>query len=287
VHAQRGAALVGLVDVGGGNRGSYGCGVMDRFLNEGIHISYGVGVSAGSANLASYFAGQLGRNVKFYTEYNLRREAISVHNLFCKGSMVDVEYIYGTITNKGGENPLDFDAILSSGCTWWIVATDAKTGLPVYFDGRDMAQDDFGALKASSNIPVINKPYAWRGGLYFDGGMSDPIPVEKALRDGCDRVVVVLTRPKDAFRTVGGDDKPAKMLKRKYPKAGDTLAKRAEVYNRELALCHKLEKEGTVKIVAPDSIANMKTLSKDPEPIRRLYENGWRDAEDAFDFIRG
>lgn len=279
--------MVGLIDVGGGNRGSYGCGVMDRFLSEGIHIPYGVGVSAGSANLASYFAGQLGRNYKFYTEYNLRREAISTRNLIHKGNMVDVEYIYGTITNRGGENPLDFEAILNSDCTWWIVATDATTGLPVYFDGRDMTQDDFGALKASSNIPVINKPYAWRGGLYFDGGMSDPIPVEKALRDGCDRVVVILTRPRDAFRTPGSDDRSAKMLRRKYPEAATALATRGEVYNRELALCQDLEKEGMVKIVAPDTIGDMKTLSKDVRPIKRLYEKGWHDAEGAFEFIRG
>lgn len=72
----------GLIDVGGGSRGSYGAGVMDRLLEAGIHIPYGIGVSAGSANLASYFAGQKGRNYLFYTEYNLRKEAISLHNLF-------------------------------------------------------------------------------------------------------------------------------------------------------------------------------------------------------------
>ena len=284
---RKGKALVGLIDVGGGNRGSYGSGVMDRLLSEGIHVPYGIGVSAGSANLASYFSGQLGRNYHFYTEYNMRREAISLHNLIHKGNMVDVEYIYGTITNRGGENPLDFERILASDCTWWIVATDATTGLPVYLDGKDMAQDDFGALKASSDIPVINKPYAWRGGLYFDGGLSDPIPVEKALEDGCDRVVVILTRPRDAFRTPGGDDRPAKMLGRRYPEAAKALSRRADVYNRELALCQRLERDGTVMIVAPDSIGNMKTLSKDTGPIKTLYEKGWNDAEAAFGFIRG
>jgi predicted patatin/cPLA2 family phospholipase len=280
-------ALIGLIDVGGGNRGSYGCGVMDRFLDESIRIPYGIGVSAGSANLASYFSEQKGRNYRFYTEYNLRKEAISIHNLIRKKNMVDLEYIYGTITDKGGEDPLDFEKILSSDCTWWIVATDAMTGLPVYFDGKDMIQDDFGALKASSDVPVVNKPYAWRGGLYYDGGMSDPIPVEKALQDGCDKVVVILTRPKDYYRSPEGDVKSARLLRRKHPRAAHALTKRAEVYNQELALCHKLEDEGTVKIIAPDSIGDMKTLSQDVEPIKRLYQKGWHDAEDAFGFIRG
>jgi predicted patatin/cPLA2 family phospholipase len=253
--------MIGLIDVGGGNRGCYGCGVMDRFLSENIHISYGIGVSAGSANLASYFSGQKGRNYRFYTKYNLRQEAISLHNLIHKKNMVDVEYIYGTVSNKGGEDPLDFEKIQKSDCTWWIVATDAETGLPVYFNGKDMAQDDFGALKASSNVPVVNEPYAWRNGLYYDGGISDPIPVEKALRDGCDKVIVILTRPRDYFRTPDLDVMLAKMIRRKYPEAARDLARRADVYNRELALCQRLEKESKVKIIAPDSIGNMKTLS--------------------------
>ncbi|MGI6118298.1 MAG: patatin-like phospholipase family protein [Bilifractor sp.] len=277
--------MIGLIDVGGGNRGSYGCGVLDRFLSENIHISYGIGVSAGSANLASYFSGQKGRNYQFYTKYNLRKEAISLHNLIHKKNMVDMEYIYGTITNKNGENPLDFNKILKSDCTWWIVATDAETGLPVYFNGKDMVQDDFGALKASSNVPVVNKPYAWRNGLYYDGGISDPIPVEKALRDGCDKVIVILTRPKDYFRTPGKDIKLAKFIRKKYPEAADDLARRADVYNSELVMCHDMEKEGKVKIIAPDSTENMKTLSKDALPIRKLYHKGWHDAENAFDFI--
>jgi predicted patatin/cPLA2 family phospholipase len=277
--------MIGLIDVGGGNRGSYGCGVMDRFLSENIHISYGIGVSAGSANLASYFSGQKGRNYNFYAKYNLRKEAISLHNFIHKKTMVDVEYIYGTITNRGGEDPLDFEKIQESDCTWWIVATDAETGRPVYFNGKDMAQDDFGALKASSNVPVVNRPYAWRDGLYYDGGISDPIPLEKALRDGCDKVVVVLTRPKDFFRSPAKDIRAAKLIRKKYPAAADALAGRAEVYNRELAMCHELEKEGKVKIIAPDSIGKMKTLSKDAEPIRKLYQKGWHDAEAAFDFV--
>lgn len=277
--------MIGLIDVGGGNRGSYGCGVMDRFLKENIHIAYGIGVSAGSANLASYFSGQMGRNYQFYTKYNLRKEAISFRNLICKKNMIDMDYIYGTISNKGGENPLDFQKIKRSDCIWWIVATDAETGMPVYFDGKNMEPDDFGALKASSNVPVVNQPYAWRNGLYYDGGISDPIPVEKALHDGCDKVIVILTRPRDYFRTSQSDVKLARIIKRKYSEAAEDLIHRAEIYNRELNLCLNLEKEGKIKIIAPDSIGNMKTLSKDAGPIKKLYLKGWHDAETAFDFI--
>lgn len=51
-----------VVDVGGGLRGVYATGVLDRCLEEGVRFDAGVGVSAGSANIASYLAGQKGRN---------------------------------------------------------------------------------------------------------------------------------------------------------------------------------------------------------------------------------
>ena len=52
----------GIVDVGGGLRGIYAVGVLDYCMDQGIAFDLGIGVSAGSANLASYAAGQRGRN---------------------------------------------------------------------------------------------------------------------------------------------------------------------------------------------------------------------------------
>lgn len=66
------------MDVGGGLRGVYATGVLDRCLEEGVRFDSGVGVSAGSANIASYLAGQKGRNYQFYAEYSSRREYMSV-----------------------------------------------------------------------------------------------------------------------------------------------------------------------------------------------------------------
>ena len=58
-----------MIDVGGGFRAIYGAGVMDRMLEDGIHVDHCYGVSAGSANMVSYISGQHGRNHTFYTQY--------------------------------------------------------------------------------------------------------------------------------------------------------------------------------------------------------------------------
>ena len=62
----------GIIDVGGGLRGIYAAGVLYYCMEHGIRFDVGIGVSAGSANLASYAAGQIRRNYKFYTEYAFR-----------------------------------------------------------------------------------------------------------------------------------------------------------------------------------------------------------------------
>ena len=51
-------SLIGVIDVGGGLRGIYGAGVFDFCLDNNINFDYGIGVSAGSANIASILAKQ-------------------------------------------------------------------------------------------------------------------------------------------------------------------------------------------------------------------------------------
>ncbi len=271
--------MTGIVDVGGGLRAIYGTGILDYCIDHEILFDYGIGVSAGSANLATYYANQKGRNFTFYTEYAFRKEYMSLGNFLRSRNYVDLDYIYGTLSNAGGENPLDFQTMLKRGTELKAVATDAKTGETVYFSKSEMSQDDYGAFKASCCLPIACQPYQWKGGAYYDGGLTNPVPYKKALEDGCDRVVVILTRPKDYFRQNPNDRKLARLLRKKHPAAADALVSRADTYNRQLRECLELEKQGKVLILAPDSIEGMKTLTKDKDAIIHLYKKGYKDAE--------
>ena len=59
---------IGVIDVGGGLRGIYAAGVFGWCMENDVQFDYGIGISAGSANLASYISGQHGRNYLFYEE---------------------------------------------------------------------------------------------------------------------------------------------------------------------------------------------------------------------------
>ena len=165
------------------------------------------------------------------------------------------------------------------------MATDAQTALPVYFSMDDMAQDDYAPVKASSALPLVNKPYPVGGRPCFDGGLSDPIPVRRAFDAGCEKVVVILTRPRDFYRSPRTDTRFARMLAAKYPRVAEALAHRAGLYNLQLDLAKKYERDGRVLIVAPDSIGEMKTLTKDRSAIEGLYAKGLRDAFAIEDFL--
>ena len=278
--------MTGIIDVGGGTRGIYGCGVFDRCLDENISFDYVIGVSAGSANAISYVSGQRGRNYVFYTEYAMRPEYMGLKTLLKTGSYIGLEYIYGTLTNSGGEYPLDYDTLKSSPAELEIVATDAETGKPFYFCKKTLRRDRYQCLMASSCVPVACRPYPVNGVLYYDGGISDPIPYRRALQMGCDKLVVILTKPITAEPGNRRNALAGRLIRRKYPEAARAVARCNSVYQRDLKAVINLEKEGKALIIAPDDISNLKTLSSDLTVLKRLYDKGYNDASSIVSFLR-
>ncbi len=275
----------GVIDVGGGFRGIYAAGVLDYCMDKGISFDLGIGISAGSANLASFSAGQRGRNYRFYTDYGLRKEYASVRNFIRKRSFIDMEYVYGVLSNHDGEDPLDYPAIRDDPMELLVVAADAVTGHAKFFDKSDLGQDNYDILKASSSIPFSCPPYRIKGVPYYDGALGDPVPVEKAFQLGCDRVVLILTKPENVLRDSKKDERLAAGIRRKYPKAAEKLCERARRYNEEVARAKEYAKQGRVLIVAPDDTCGVDTLKRDKDDMDRLYKKGYSDGKKIADYL--
>lgn len=270
--------MTALIDVGGGFRAIFGAGVMDRCLELGIDFDHCYGVSAGSANMTSFIARQHGRNHKFYTEYAFRREYASATNFIKDRNFVHLDYVYGDLSNHDGEYPLDFDAFERNPTGFTVVACDAEDGSTRYFEKSDFGFDSFDPVKASSSVPVACQPYIIDGVPYYDGGISDPVPVQKAVDDGCDRIVLILTRLKDVLREQKPDLGPSRILRRSYPAAAERLLERYRTYNDEVALAKRYEDEGRVLILAPDDLYGLSTLNKSFEGLERMYRKGYAEA---------
>ena len=277
---------IGIVDVGGGLRGIYAAGVLDYCMDQNIRFDLAIGVSAGSANLASYAAGQRGRNYQFYTEYAFRKQYMSLGNFLARKSYVDLDYVYGTLSRADGENPLEYAALRDNPMAFYVVATEAETGPVHYFDKSDVHQDDYDIMKASSALPFACKPYPIGGTVYYDGALGDPVPIEKAFQLGCDRVVLLLTKPVNVLRSPKKDEKVAACIRRAYPAAAEALCRRAQRYNESVALARMRARQGKVLIVAPEDTCGVDTLTRDKQALRRLYEMGYADGKKITDYLR-
>lgn len=268
---------IGYIDIGGGLRDAYGAGVLEYCLDNDIHFDYCIGVSAGAANIAHFIAGQKGTMYPFYNEYVFRKEYISVQNLITKGAMLDLDYVYGTLSNSTGENPLNYERFQASPTDFYVVTTDAHKGLPVYFNKKDIKKDEYSAFKASAALPMACHPYKVNGTLYFDGGLSDPIPLHKAFEDGCDKVILLLTKPVTTKRTLKDEESNLRFLIKKYPATAAILRKKPHRYNTLVKEALKLQEEGKVLIVAPDDTLGVTTLTRDKTKIDALYRKGYAD----------
>ena len=208
----------------------------------------------------------------------MRREYMGAGHLLTERSYIDLDYVYGTLSNSDGEYPLDYQAIMENPGEMLVVATNALTGSARYFTKDELKEDRYDMFKASSAIPFICRPYTVDGMPYFDGALADPVPLQKAFDCGCDKVVVLLTRPIDKKRGPGRDPFFADRIQRQYPFASQKLRTRVERYNETVELAKEYQEEGKVLIVAPDTTYGVDTLTREKAKLMVFYHKGYRDA---------
>ena len=256
---------------------AYGAGIMDAFLDEGITFDYCIGVSGGSGNVASYLAGQRGRNLRFFTDHIHSPDYFGLKSLLKTGDLFGLEYIYGDLTRRDGEDPLDFPALMKNPAEYEVVVTNAPTGKPEYYGREMMQQDDYRLIMASSAIPVACHPVELNGTPYFDGGLTDAIPVRRAMERGCEKLVVLLTKNRDYVRRPQGMRGLYRRVCRRYPRIVEAIDRRHEVYNDNLRDVFSLEREGTAFVFAASEPIHVGTYSMKEEAERALYDLGLRD----------
>jgi len=115
--------------------------------------------------------------------------------------------------------------------------------------------------------------------------LSDPIPIRKAIEDGNDKHLIVLTQPKGYVKGFNRQNAVvAKLLRRKYPKLEKLLLTRHENYNETVAFCEQLEREGKAVIIRPAHKLN--SFEKDVAKLRESCEHGYELAQSRMDEIR-
>jgi predicted patatin/cPLA2 family phospholipase len=262
-----------IVLEGGGLRGGFTSGVLEYLLEKEINFDRVIGVSAGACVGASYISKQGGRNRKVNVEYPSDKRYMGFRHLLTTGSYFNMKFIFGELPNK--LVPFDEKAFFENPAEFDIITTSLNTGKSVVLSKSEIANIGVSnSLIASSSIPLLSQPIDIGGQLFFDGGVSDSIPVEYALRKH-EKAVVVLTRPR-GYRK--GETKTKLLFKlafRKHPEFLEALLKRNEAYDQTLDFCDQMEREGKLFIIAPSPEFSIGRTEQNLEKREALYNHGY------------
>ena len=80
---------IGLVLEGGGLRGLYTAGVLDIFMEKGIHIDGIMGVSAGALFGINYKSNQKGRILRYNKKYAKNKNYMGLYSLLTTGNIMN------------------------------------------------------------------------------------------------------------------------------------------------------------------------------------------------------
>ena len=169
-----------LVLEGGGMRGVYTAGVLDRLMEEKLEFDVCYGVSAGACHACSFLSRQHGRAFAVNVDYLDDSRYLSVKSWLKTGDLFGAQMLYDIIPNQ--LNLYDYDAFAKNPTKFFAVATDCLTGKAEYFPITDMHRDVI-KVRASSSLPLLSRMVEIDGRPYLDGGLADSIPVDQARRD--------------------------------------------------------------------------------------------------------
>lgn len=265
-----------LVLEGGGMRGVFTSGVLDWLIDHDITFPYLVGVSAGSSNALSYAAHQRGRGKYIFADLQAERRYLGMRNLWRHHSIMDMNLLYHELPESIW--PYDYDAYRNNPMRVESVATDCLTGEAVYLEEKDDPVRIIDIVRASSSLPFVC-PIAYVDGRpMLDGGIADSIPLQRAIDQGYEDIVVVLTRHRGYRKEVKKTKLPP-FLYARYPKLRGAIDSRAARYNAQVELVERLEQEGSITVIRPDHPVEVARIETDMDKMNALYQHGFDMAE--------
>lgn len=273
----------GLVLEGGAMRGMFTAGVMDVLMEHGITLDGAIGVSAGAVFGCNYKSHQIGRVIRYNTEYCADKRYSSFGNLLRTGNLYSEQFCYHTVPEK--LDPFDEKTFRQNGMDFFVVCTDVRTGEPIYHKCRTGDAEDVRWMQASASMPLFANIVKIGHYSLLDGGIADSIPVRFFESIGYQRNLIVLTQPK------GYKKKKNKMLPAlrarylRYPAFVEALADRHERYNDTIAYVSMLEQAGKAFVIRPPIPLEIGPMERDPAQLRRVYDTGRAVAEIQIDKI--
>lgn len=269
----------GLVLEGGAMRGMFTCGVTDVFMEKGIVFDGAIGVSAGATFGCNIKSRQPGRAIRYNKRYAGDWRYCSMKSFFKTGDLYGADFCYNKLPHE--LDIYDLDAYRKNPMEFYVVASDAQTGLPVYKKLETCDEKDLTWMRASASMPLVSTPVKVDGYTLLDGGMTDSIPLKYFESLGYDKNIVILTQPRGFVK------KPNKMMSlmkialRKYPNLLKAMQERHIMYNEETEYVFKKADAGEILVICPEEPLGISRTEKNPDELERVYQIGRKSGQEV------
>ena len=274
----------GLIMEGGAMRGMFTAGVLDVLMENGLVTDGAIGVSAGAVFGCNYKSHQIGRVIRYNTEYCNDKRYASFKNLVKTGNLYSEQFCYHEVPEK--LDPFDEAAFAASPMDFFVVCTDVKTGEPIYHKCRKGDAEDVLWMEASASMPLAAKIVKIGHYGLLDGGVADSIPVRFFESIGYKRNLIILTQPKGYIKKKNKFLPAIRVKYFRYPAFVEAVADRHERYNETLSYISMLEQAGKDYVIRPPIPLEIGAMERDPAQLRRVYETGRAVAQIQVEKIR-
>ena len=265
-----------LIIEGGGQRGVFSFGITDTFINRNYDpFDIYIGVSNGVAVLCWYLIKETDNNLDKML-YAAQGDYLSYKNAFTGKDILKFHQMY-----EDGEKMfnLSMEKIKNNleGKNYIAVVTDAIEANAEYYsfgDGEWMPK-----MIASGTLPLlVRTPSLINGRRKFDGGIVDPLPVEKAYELGAKKIIVIRTYEKKFRRKLKPENYIGALFSREYPKLRKALLEHDKTYNRALDFINNPPHDCEIIQLCPPKKLKSKRDTKNIEFLKADYQLGKRVA---------
>ena len=270
-----------LIIEGGGQRGVFSFGITDTFIARNYDpFDIYIGVSNGVAVLCWYLIRETDNNLDKML-YAAKGDYLSYKNIFTGKDILKFHQMY-----EDGERMFrpSMERIKNNlkGKEYIAVVTDAIEANAEYYSFGD--GEWIPKMIASGTLPVlVRTPSLINGRRKFDGGVSDPLPVEKAYEMGAKKIILIRTYEKQFRRKMKLENYIGALFSKKYPKLRNALLEHDKTYNRALDFIKNPPNDCEIVQLCPPKKLKSKRDSKNIEILKADYKLGKRVAAEYLD----
>jgi predicted patatin/cPLA2 family phospholipase len=267
-----------LIVEGGGSRGVFSFGVIDSFIKASFNpFDIHLGVSNGAVVQLWYLLEASDYNLDKML-FSASRDYVRYTNLLFNKSIMNFEKLYQD-ANK--VFPIDFDRLQVNleGKNFYVVVSDAASGKPEYIE---LSKENYiNEMLATGSLPVLMKnAILLEGKRKYDGGITDPIPVQKAYEMGAREIVVIRTYEKAFIRKTKLENYIAAFATRAYPKISNALKYNSATYNSSLEFINNPPSDCKITQICPPQRLSTKRATTNANTMKADYQIGMNCGEE-------